>query len=103
MRIDQFSALDLSGFNAGRDARAYEKLGAHPVAGGVAFAVWAPNAERVSVIGDWNGWERDGQPLRLVEGTGVWPGVVAEARPEHVYKYRVDPRVGCFISEKADP
>jgi 1,4-alpha-glucan branching enzyme len=103
MRIDQLSALDLSGFNAGHDARAYEKLGAHPVAGGVAFAVWAPNAERVSVIGDWNGWAPDASPLRLIEGTGVWHGVVAEARPGHVYKYRVVSRVGGFVSEKADP
>jgi 1,4-alpha-glucan branching enzyme len=103
MRVDQLSAIDLSGFNAGHDARAYEKLGAHPVEGGVAFAVWAPNAARVSVIGDWNFWSPDASPLEPIGGTGVWHGVVANARPGHVYKYRVVSSVGGYVAEKADP
>jgi 1,4-alpha-glucan branching enzyme len=103
MRVDKLSAIDLSGFNAGHDARAYEKLGAHTVDGGVAFAVWAPNAERVSVIGAWNGWAPDASPLRLIEGTGVWHGVITEARPGHVYKYRIVSSFGGMVLEKADP
>jgi 1,4-alpha-glucan branching enzyme len=103
MRVDQLSAIDLSGFNAGHDARAYEKLGAHPVDGGVSFAVWAPNAERVSVIGEWNGWSPDASPLRPIDGTGVWHGVVAKARAGHVYKYRIVSRVDGYVAEKADP
>jgi 1,4-alpha-glucan branching enzyme len=104
MRVDQLSALDLNGFNAGHDCRAYEKLGAHVVEdGGVSFAVWAPNAERVSVIGDWNFWSPDADPLAPIEGTGVWHGVIKSARPGHVYKYRVVSRVGGFVGEKADP
>ena len=103
MRVDKLSAIDLSGFNAGHDARAYEKLGAHTVDGGVAFAVWAPNAERVSVIGSWNGWAPDASPLRLIEGTGVWHGVITGARVGHRYKYRVESRVGGYVAEKADP
>jgi 1,4-alpha-glucan branching enzyme len=103
MRIEELSAVDLTGFNGGHDCRAYEKLGAHVVAGGVSFAVWAPNAERVSVIGDWNFWSADADPLKLVEGTGVWHGVVRNARPGQVYKYRVVSRVGGFVADKADP
>ena len=106
MRPDQLSELDLSGFNQGHDARAYEKLGAHIVAGGaggVSFAVWAPNAARVSVIGDWNGWRPDASPLRLVGSTGVWHGVVPGAAAGAVYKYRIESRVDGYVAEKADP
>src|SRR5580704_17994471 len=103
MRVDQLSAIDLSGFNQGHDARAYEKLGAHPVDGGVSFAVWAPNATRVSVIGDWNGWRPDASPLRLIGNTGVWHGVVPGAGPGSVYKYRIESSVGLYVAEKADP
>jgi 1,4-alpha-glucan branching enzyme len=109
MRPDQLTELDLSGFNQGHDARAYEKLGAHPVgggaggAGGVSFAVWAPNAARVSVIGDWNGWRPDASPLRLVGSTGVWHGVVSGVGPGAVYKYRIESRVDGYVAEKADP
>jgi 1,4-alpha-glucan branching enzyme len=103
MRVDRLNATDLSGFNAGHDARAYEKLGAHRVAGGVSFAVWAPNADRVSVIGDWNGWAPDASPLHPIGDTGVWHGVVEPARPGHLYKYRIVSRLGGQVFEKADP
>src|SRR3954452_22706654 len=58
-----FSDWDLHLFNEGTHLRLWEKLGAHIVPGGVMFAVWAPNAERVSVIGDFNDWNYDSQPL----------------------------------------
>jgi 1,4-alpha-glucan branching enzyme len=103
MRVDRLSDVDLAGFSAGHDARAYEKLGAHPVDGGVAFAVWAPNAEAVSVIGDWNAWKADASPLRRVGATGVWHGVVPEASLGHRYKYRIVSRFGGYVAEKADP
>jgi 1,4-alpha-glucan branching enzyme len=105
MRPDRLSELDLSGFNQGHDARAYEKLGAHVLGAedGVSFAVWAPNARSVSVIGDWNGWRPDASPLRAVGSTGVWHGVVAAARVGHVYKYRIESKVDGYVAEKADP
>ncbi len=103
MGLEHLSEIDLTGFNQGHDARAYEKLGAHPIEGGVSFAVWAPNAARVSVIGDWNGWRADAAPLRLVGNTGVWHGVVTGAHVGHRYKYRVESRVGGYVAEKADP
>ncbi len=103
MGLEHLSEIDLTGFNQGHDARAYEKLGAHPIEGGVSFAVWAPNAARVSVIGDWNGWRPDASPLRLVGNTGVWHGVITGARAGHLYKYRVESGVGGYVAEKADP
>ena len=61
-----------------------EKLGAHPVTvkgvSGVQFAVWAPNAERVSVIGDFNQWDRISHPLRARRDCGIWEGFVLGAR-----------------------
>jgi 1,4-alpha-glucan branching enzyme len=103
MRPDRLTELDLTGFNQGHDARAYEKLGAHPVEDGVAFAVWAPNARRVSVVGDWNAWKPEASALRPIGDTGVWHGVIAQARRGHLYKYRIDSRVGGYVVEKADP
>jgi len=103
MRVDRLTEVDLAGFNAGHDARAYDKLGAHPVEGGVAFAVWAPNAERVSVIGDWNAWSADASPLEPIGATGVWHAVVPRASLGHRYKYRIVSRIAGHVAEKADP
>ncbi|MDP9150058.1 MAG: 1,4-alpha-glucan branching protein GlgB [Myxococcota bacterium] len=103
MRPERLSELDLTGFNQGHDARAYEKLGAHALEQGVSFAVWAPNAERVSVIGDWNEWSPDASPLRPIGGSGVWQGVIDQARVGDVYKYRIVSRFGGHVGEKADP
>jgi len=71
---------DLYLFNEGTHYRLYHKLGAHPMtAGGVAgtyFAVWAPDAEQVSVIGDFNGWNKDIHSLRPRGDSGIWEGFV---------------------------
>jgi 1,4-alpha-glucan branching enzyme len=94
---------DLYLFNEGSHFRLYQKLGAHLGADGTAFAVWAPNAERVSVIGDFNGWN-PGAHLLAPRGTsGIWEGFVPEARPGAVYKYRVVGRGGLYRADKADP
>jgi 1,4-alpha-glucan branching enzyme len=103
MRPDVLTAQDLTGFTAGVDARAYDKLGAHVVPGGVAFAVWAPDALRVSVIGSWNGWSAGASPLAPVGDTGVWHGVVREASVGDLYKYRIESRAPGVVTEKADP
>ena len=67
---------DLHLLGEGTHYRAYDKLGAHPgvVDGvaGVAFAVWAPNARRVSVVGDFNDWDGRRHPMRLHPGNGIW-------------------------------
>jgi 1,4-alpha-glucan branching enzyme len=87
-----FSELDIYLFKQGRHTRLYELLGSHVSEDGqgARFAVWAPNAVWVSVVGDFNGWNPDAHGLELRgDGSGIWEGVVPEARPGHRYKYRV--------------
>ncbi len=94
-------------FNEGSHFRLYEKLGAH-VQGregreGVFFAVWAPDAEKVSVIGDFNGWNRASHPLRPRGESGIWQGFIPGLGPGTVYKYHVQSRYNGYQVEKADP
>jgi 1,4-alpha-glucan branching enzyme len=101
------SADDLHLFNEGSHSRLYRKLGAHLIehegVAGACFGVWAPNAAYVSVIGDFNGWRVDAEPLRQVGSAGIWegfvPGVAAGAR----YKYHIRSRYQRYIVDKADP
>jgi 1,4-alpha-glucan branching enzyme len=96
------SDLDLHLFGEGTHRRLWEFLGAHvQPAGGVRFAVWAPNAEAVYALGDWNGWA-DGTPLHPQGSSGIWAGVCAEAREGHCYKYAVVAKGG-HTTVKADP
>ncbi|MEZ4404098.1 MAG: 1,4-alpha-glucan branching protein GlgB [Kofleriaceae bacterium] len=92
---------DLHLFNEGTHVRLHHKLGAHVVPDGVAFAVWAPNARAVAVIGDWDGWG-PGLPLVRRAASGIWEGVVATAHAGHRYKYRVVGADGGVV-DKADP
>jgi 1,4-alpha-glucan branching enzyme len=98
-------AQDLYLFNEGTHLRLWEKLGAHLVRvdgrDGVFFAVWAPNAERVSVIGDWNGWNGAAHPLRVLGSSGIWAGFVAGVARGARYKYRIER--GAFRVDKTDP
>jgi 1,4-alpha-glucan branching enzyme len=97
------SADDLYLFNQGTHHRLYEKLGAHVLpGGGVWFAVWAPDAQRVSVIGDWNGWEGGRTPLQPRGSSGIWEGHAPEAAAGARYKFKITPRHGADL-EKADP
>jgi 1,4-alpha-glucan branching enzyme len=80
----------------------YEKLGAHVVEEGVRFAVWAPNAAGVSVVGDFNSWDGRVDRLTQVGVSGVWEGVVQRAKHGDRYKYELHPRGG-GLTLKADP
>jgi 1,4-alpha-glucan branching enzyme len=93
---------DLYLFNQGTHRRLGEKLGAHPGEGGTRFAVWAPSARAVSVIGDWNWWQPTADRLAPRGNSGIWEGVVADARPGQVYKYAITAMDGRVL-EKADP
>jgi 1,4-alpha-glucan branching enzyme len=106
-RTTRLGEQDLHLFNEGTHVRLHEKLGAHPMdAGGRAgtsFAVWAPAAERVSVMGDWAGWDRDRHPLTRVGVSGIWEGFVPGVGRGALYKYHVVARGGGYRVDKADP
>ncbi len=94
---------DIYLFKEGSHCRLYEKLGAHPLEGSVYFAVWAPNARYVSVVGSFNSWDRGANPLKLREdGSGIWEGFVEKARVGDLYKYFIVSKSG-YEAEKADP
>jgi 1,4-alpha-glucan branching enzyme len=95
--------LDLQLIGEGRHERLWTVLGAQPRAAGVSFAVWAPNARGVRVVGDFTGWgPHDGWPMRSMGGSGVWELLVPDAEPGHRYKYRILGPDGVW-REKADP
>ena len=82
--------LDLHLLGEGRHERLWERLGAHVENdGGARFAVWAPNARGVSVVGDWNYWSEDADPLEPQASSGVWAGVAPNAREGQAYKLAV--------------
>jgi 1,4-alpha-glucan branching enzyme len=91
-------------FSEGTHAGLAGRLGARvlPDGNGVAFSVWAPNARQVAVVGDWNGWNGDDDPMTRMDGSGVWQVVVPCAEPGQRYKYRVVGDDGRTV-DKADP
>ena len=98
---------DLHLFNEGTHTHLNRKLGAHPVdlngVLGTLFAVWAPNAEAVSVIGDFNGWQPGTTWLQSRGASGVWEGFVPGIGEGALYKYAVRPRGSGHWLEKSDP
>ncbi|HSA57488.1 MAG TPA: 1,4-alpha-glucan branching protein GlgB [Gemmatimonadaceae bacterium] len=101
------TADDLYLLGEGTHFRMYRHFGAHPAVrdgtAGTTFAVWAPNAARVSVIGDFNGWRADAHPLALRGDAGIWTGFVAGAAAGDAYKYHIVARHGRYQGDKADP
>ena len=101
------TADDLYLFNEGTHDRLYEKLGAHrgdgPSGSGVAFSVRAPDAEAVSVVGDFNGWDPKASPLSPVAHSGIWQAFVLSVEPGARYKFHVRSRYRGYRADKADP
>jgi 1,4-alpha-glucan branching enzyme len=98
--------FDLYLFGEGNHTRIYDKLGAHPLrladTDGVHFAVWAPNAHRVSVVGDFNGWDGRAHPMRSLGSSGVWEIFIPAAHVGQHYKFEIRSRQG-HILVKIDP
>src|SRR5438132_1886780 len=98
---------DLYLFNEGTHSRLYQKLGSHLAThngvAGATFAVWAPNAERVFVIGDFNGWNKSSHPMKPRETSGIWEAFVPGVPKGAHYKYYIESRYLGYRVEKADP
>jgi len=102
-----FTDFDISLFRSGKHFRLYEKFGSQTVfldgRQGVYFAVWAPNAKKISVIGNFNGWNPYSHELYVRwDESGIWEGVIFNIGIGEVYKYRIETYSG-EILEKADP
>ena len=97
--------FDLHLFNEGTHSHLYEKLGAHLSRDpeGASFAVWAPNADWVSVIGDFNGWNRESSMLVSRDQSGIWEGFIPGVAHGALYKYHVHSKVTRTGADKADP
>lgn len=103
------TGIDLEGFHSGADTEAWRRLGSHVVSvhdpdrgdlSGTRFAVWAPNARRVQVIGDFNWWQ--GDDMSLVPGSGVWALWKEDVDEGSLYKYKIQHQDGSW-QEKVDP
>jgi alpha-1,4-glucan:alpha-1,4-glucan 6-glycosyltransferase/4-alpha-glucanotransferase len=94
-------------FLAGHHARLFDHLGAHQMVvdglEGTYFAVWAPSAAWVEVVGDFNGWDGHRHPLARREASGIWEGFVPDVGPSERYKFRLASTLGGDVIEKADP
>jgi 1,4-alpha-glucan branching enzyme len=98
---------DLYLFNEGTHYRLFEKLGSHLLTvdgtAGTHFAVWAPNANYVAVLGDFNGWDTAAHPLRATGDSGVWQGFIPGVLEGANYKYYISSHNSGYTVEKADP
>jgi len=102
-----FSDFDISLFKAGKHYHLYKKLGSHIVdykgVKGTYFALWAPNARYVSVIGNFNGWNRGAHPMQVRwDGSGIWEAFIPHLGQGEYYKYCLESHKG-FVVEKGDP
>ncbi|OOG66810.1 1,4-alpha-glucan branching protein GlgB [Flavobacterium sp. A45] len=103
-----FTDFDIDLFKAGKHFRLYEKLGAHLIevdgVKGVYFAVWAPSARTVSVVGDFNYWIQGEHSLQVRwDSSGIWEGFIPGIEKGTTYKYKIQSNNGGIITEKADP
>ena len=99
--------IDLHLIGEGRHLRLWEKFGAHPIelegVSGVAFAVWAPNAKRASVVGDFNLWDGRRHPMRFHPGVGVWEIFIPGIEIGTIYQYEMLANDGTLLPLHADP
>ena len=98
--------IDISLFNEGKHYSIYEKMGAHPMTvdgvDGVLFAVWAPNADRVSVVGNFNNWDGRRHPMRKLDYSGIYELFIPGNLVGEIYKYEIKAKSG-QVFMKSDP
>jgi len=101
------SEEDLYLFNEGTHLHLFNKLGGHPVnfqgMEGASFSVWAPDADRVTVFGEFNGWDKTTHELRPRGRSGVWEGFIPGVGKGTIYKYHVRSKYSGYNADKADP
>src|ERR1700694_2567879 len=109
---NMLTAHDIYLFREGTHGRLYQRMGCHLVRNaegggspaGASCAVWAPSAARVSVVGEFNGWESPAHPMQArADGSGVWERFVPGVERGQTYKYRVVSAHGASAVDKADP
>ncbi|KOP36034.1 1,4-alpha-glucan branching protein GlgB [Flavobacterium sp. WLB] len=103
-----FTDFDIDLFKAGKHFKLYEKLGAHLIevngVKGVYFAVWAPTAHSVSVVGDFNYWNQGEHLLNVRwDSSGIWEGFIPDISKGALYKYKIQSNIEGIVTEKADP
>ena len=105
--LSRLTDVDLHLFHEGSHNRLYQKFGAHAgsIDGrrGTHFAVWAPNAEMVSIVGDFNDWKPNRHPLQVRNDSGVWEGFIPGVGEGAAYKYSIGSRYKRYRVDKADP
>ena len=106
-QVTLLSKDDLYLFNEGSHFHLFDKLGAHPLehngVNGTYFAVWAPNAGEVSVIGMFNNWQKGTHTLSPVRESGIWEGFFPGVGKGTLYKFHIRTRSGDYEVDKTDP
>ena len=105
---DYFTEQDIRRFQQGEHDRIQRKLGSHPMSyngqSGTYFAVWAPSAERISVIGDFNRWDKNMHLLQSrPDGSGIWEGFIPGVGQGNLYKFYICSKYNGYNEEKSDP
>ena len=106
--ISLFSELDVYLFRQGSHSKLYDKLGAHIIESegvkGTYFALWAPNAKSVSVMGDFNGWNKFSHQLAARwDSSGIWEGFIPDMARGEIYKYHIESKYHGYTADKGDP
>jgi 1,4-alpha-glucan branching enzyme len=105
--VTRLTTMDLYLFNEGTHVNLHDKLGSHLMTldgrAGAYFAVWAPNARSVSVIGDFNEWNPDRHALRPREVSGIWEGFIPGVKQGSIYKYHIRSKASQYTVDKTDP
>lgn len=106
--VSLFTEYDIYLFREGNHFRLYEKLGAHPMTvdgvEGTYFAVWAPNARVLTVVGDFNDWTPGNNPLKLrKDSSGIWEGFIPDVKKGMYYKFHLESNVNGYTADRGDP
>ncbi len=103
MPSPKLTEQDLFLFNEGSHFHLFNKLGAQISDDGCTFSVWAPNAKFVSVIGDFNDWDKSAHPLSAQGSSGIWSVLVEGVEQGQRYKFHIESQVNGYVVDKADP